>query len=83
MKQIMYYYSDWCGPCKMLGPRMAKLQSEGKNNMRKLNVDTESESAAKHGVRNIPTLILMENGEAVRRKVGTLSELQILEFYNG
>jgi len=84
MKKILYFSAAWCGPCRMLAPRMEKLSGEGKINYQKIDVDSDTELSIKYGVRNIPTLILVdENGEAQGRKVGVLPEQQIIDFYNG
>ena len=84
MKKILYFSAAWCGPCRMLAPRMEKLSGEGKINYQKIDVDSDTELSVKYGVRNIPTLILVdENGEAQGRKVGVLPEQQIIDFYNG
>ena len=81
MKQILYFSAPWCSPCKMLGPIMESLS--GQINYRKINVDNDTELSTKYGVRNIPTLVLLENGEAVNRTTGLQSKQQILDFYNG
>ena len=81
MKEILYFSAPWCGPCKQLGPIMESLS--GQINYRKINVDNDTELSVKYGVRNIPTLVLLENGEAVNRTTGLQSKQQILNFYNG
>lgn len=81
MKEILYFSAPWCAPCKQLGPIMDSLQ--GQINFRKIDVDNDTELSVKYGVRNIPTLILLENGEAVNRTTGLQSKQQILNFYNG
>tara|TARA_R110002126_G_scaffold114911_2_gene253643 strand:- start:1354 stop:1599 length:246 start_codon:yes stop_codon:yes gene_type:complete len=81
MKQILYFSAPWCAPCKQLGPIMESLS--GQINYRKINVDNDTELSTKYGVRNIPTLVLLENGEAVNRTTGLQSKQQILDFYNG
>ena len=81
MKEILYFSAPWCAPCKQLGPIMDSLQ--GQINFRKIDVDNDTELSVKYGVRNIPTLVLLENGEAVNRMTGLQSKQQILNFYNG
>lgn len=81
MKQILYFSAPWCGPCKQLGPVMESLS--GQINYRKINVDNDTELSTKYSVRNIPTLVLLKNGEAVNRTTGLQSKQQILDFYNG
>ena len=81
MKQILYFSAPWCGPCKMLGPIMESLS--GQINYKKINVDNEQDLSIKYGVRNVPTLVLLENGEAVGKLSGLQQKQQILNFYNG
>jgi len=80
MKKIFYFSAAWCGPCKMLGPIMESLA--GQINYEKIDVDNNQDLSIQYGVRNIPTLVLVENGEAVGRLVGIQSKEAILEFYN-
>ncbi len=81
MKEILYFTGVWCGPCKQLGPIMESLS--GQINFRKIDVDNDTELSTKYGVRSIPTLILLKDGEAVNRMTGLQSQQQILNFYNG
>ena len=80
MKKILYFRAAWCGPCKMLGPIMESLA--GEINYEKIDVDNNQDLSIQYGVRNIPTLILVENGETVGRLTGLQQKEQILEFYN-
>ena len=80
MKKILYFTAAWCGPCKALGPIMDSLQ--GQINFNKIDVDTNTELSAQYGVRGVPLLILLENGEEVNRLVGIQSKENILKFYN-
>ena len=82
MKKLLYFSAAWCGPCKTLGPIVESLS--GQINYDKIDVDTNHEMSAKYGVRNIPTLILLdETGETKGRLVGLQTKDQILNFYNG
>lgn len=56
---IVDFYADWCGPCKMLGPVLEKIDFA---NVLKINVDEFSELASKFGIMSIPTLIFYKNG---------------------
>ena len=80
MKKILYFSAAWCGPCKMLGPVMESLT--GQINYEKIDVDNNQDLSIQYGVRNVPTLVLVDNGEAVGRLVGVQSKEAILEFYN-
>ena len=82
MKKILYFSAQWCGPCKTLGPIIQESTTEGVV-YEKIDVDANQELSIQYGVRNIPTLILVENGEVKGRKVGLQSKQDIINFYNG
>ena len=81
MKEILYFSAPWCGPCKQLGPIVNSLS--GQVNIRKINVDNDTELSAKYSVRNVPTLVLIKDGVVLKRTVGLQTKQQILDFYNG
>ena len=76
MKQYLYFSAPWCGPCRMLGPVMQRVNNTIP--VQKINVDEQSEMAIQYNVRNIPTVILLENGQEVKRIIGTKSESEYL-----
>lgn len=80
MKEVLYFTAPWCGPCKMLGPVMAELSE--KFDIRKIDVDLNTQDAANFGVRNVPTLVLTRNGKEVARKTGMDTKENILQWYN-
>ena len=82
MKKIIYFSAPWCGPCKVLGPKMEKLSSELP--ITKINVDEDTNTSVKYGIRNIPTLVLIDqSGKELNRLVGNVSEQQVKQFYYG
>ena len=82
MKKILYFSAAWCGPCQTLGPIMESLK--GDINYQKIDVDNNQDLSMQYGVRNIPTLILLdETGEAKGREVGLQTKQDILNLYNG
>jgi len=66
------FWAAWCGPCRMVGPIIEQISEEydGKAVVGKVDVDSNQEYAAKYGVRNIPTVLIFQNGEVVGRQVG-------------
>ena len=66
------FWAAWCGPCRMVGPVIDQISEEyaGKAVVGKVDVDANQEFAAKYGVRNIPTVLVFQNGEVVGRQVG-------------
>ena len=81
MKEILYFTAPWCNPCKQLGKIMDSVN--GQVNVRKINVDNDTELSAKYSVRNVPTLVLVKDGVVLKRTVGLQTKQQILDFYNG
>ena len=69
---VVDFWAAWCGPCRMVGPVIDEIHSEyeGKAVVGKVDVDANQEFAAKYGVRNIPTVLIFQNGEVVGRQVG-------------
>ena len=81
MKKLFYFTAPWCGPCKMLSPVMDEV---AKNiPVEKINIDYESDRARAANVSSVPTVVLTENGQEIRRFVGARSQQQINEFING
>ena len=80
MKQILYFSAAWCGPCQQLGPTMEGLSDQ--ISYIKIDVDQNQESSIKYGVRNIPTLVLLENGETKGRLVGNQTADAVVNFFN-
>jgi len=68
------FWAAWCGPCRMVGPIIEQISEEyeGKAIVGKIDVDANQEFAAKYGVRNIPTVLVFQNGEVVSRQVGVV-----------
>ena len=81
MKEILYFSAPWCQPCKTLGPIVESLL--GQINVKKINVDEDTELAAKYGIRNVPTLLFFKNGQVVNKLVGIQTAENILNTYNG
>lgn len=79
---LVDYWAEWCGPCKMIAPLLdeaAKLY-QGRAIIAKLNVDDNPDTAAKFGIRGIPTLMLFKDGKAAATKVGAMSKSQLTAF---
>lgn len=70
------FWAPWCGPCRMLAPVIDKLaeQYEGKAKICKVNADEEQDLAVKYGVRSIPTILFMKDGEVVDQIIGASSQ---------
>jgi thioredoxin len=80
MKQLFYFSAEWCVPCQTLGPIMDQIATQ--ISVQKINIDYEADITTKYGVRSIPTVVLVENGQEVRRFTGARSYNDILNFIN-
>jgi thioredoxin 1 len=71
---IVDFWAEWCGPCRMVGPIVEELshEYEGKAVMTKCDVDSNPETPAKYGIRNIPTILFFKNGQVVDKQVGAV-----------
>lgn len=77
----MYFSAPWCVPCQSFGPVMDQVGAVIP--VVKVNVDYEAESTARANVRSVPTVILVENDQEVRRFTGAKSYEQVMQFING
>ena len=73
------FYADWCGPCRNIAPVVDEIAEERTDiKVCKVNVDDNKEIARKFKVMSIPTLIVLKNGELVKRCVGPENKDEIL-----
>ncbi len=76
---LVDFWADWCAPCKIIAPTIEELakEYEGKIVVGKLNVDQNSKTATKYGIRGIPTLLFFKGGKVIQQVVGVKSKTEI------
>jgi putative thioredoxin len=79
---LVDFWAPWCGPCKAIGPILEKLEVAygGAFKLAKINSDEEQQLAGAFGVRSIPTIVLLKNGQPVDGFMGALPEGKVREF---
>ena len=78
---VLDFSATWCGPCKKIAPIIEKLagEYEGHVNIGKCDVDDNDELTSKFGIRNVPTVLFIKNGEVVDKHVGAALEKEFVE----
>ena len=78
---VVDFWAEWCGPCRMVAPVVEELSKdyEGKAIVGKVDVDANNEISAKYGIRNIPTILFIKNGEVVDKQVGAAPKAALAE----
>jgi thioredoxin 1 len=77
---VIDFYADWCAPCQALKPVFEKASKEfDKVNFFKVNVEKSARIASEFGVRSLPTIIFVKNGEEVERITGMTHEERLKE----
>jgi len=68
------FWAEWCGPCRAVAPVLEELSAETGVPLLKVNVDENSGLAARYGIRSIPTILFVEDGQIVDQAIGAASK---------
>jgi thioredoxin 2 len=79
---VVDFWADWCGPCKMMAPEFAKAAQVLEPAVRFAKLDTEAaqQTAAAHGIRSIPTMIVFHKGREIARQSGAMPAGHIVQW---
>jgi thioredoxin len=80
---VLQFHAAWCGPCRALAPHLGRLEEEyrGRVEVRRIDVDREPETARQFGVRGVPTLVALSEGQERERTVGGQSPRALERFF--
>lgn len=73
---VVDFWAEWCGPCRMVGPIIEELATEynGQVNVGKVDVDNNRQVSLNYGIRSIPTVLFIKNGQVIDKIVGAASK---------
>ena len=78
---LVDFWATWCGPCQMLGPIIDEVADEVTDaKICKINVDEQQELAVRYSVMTIPTLIVFDKGEVVKKSSGFIPKAEVLDL---
>ncbi|MFR8548280.1 MAG: thioredoxin [Lachnospiraceae bacterium] len=76
---LLDFWASWCGPCRMVSPLIDEIADEQTQvKVGKVNVDEQPALAEQFGIMSIPTLVVLKNGEVIKKRTGAGSKQDIL-----
>lgn len=81
---LLDFWAEWCGPCRVIGPYVEEIGEEFKDKavVGKVDVDSNPSIASKYGIRNIPTVLFIKEGEVADKQVGVVPKKNMVAKLN-
>ena len=81
---LLDFWAEWCGPCRVIAPYVKEISEEfeGRAVVGKVDVDSNPGISAKYGIRNIPTILFIRDGEVADKQVGAVPKKNLVEKLN-
>jgi len=80
MKEILYFSATWCQPCKNFKPIMERVGQTIP--VAFIDVDTNPGMTSAYGIKSVPTLVFLKDGQVAKKQSGVLSESQVKDLWN-
>jgi len=77
---VVDFYAQWCGPCKMFGPVFEKVSNDSNVTFVKIDVDKHEDIAKQYGIMSIPTVLLLDSGNLIKKQMGFMNEEELRKF---
>jgi thioredoxin-like negative regulator of GroEL len=83
MKQVLYFSAGWCSACKGVTPIIEQLVSTKSIPVNKIDTDYDVSYVEEYKIKSIPTIIVLENGNEIKRYTGPITLAQLQNLING
>lgn len=83
MKQAIFFSANWCTACQAMKPTIEQVSKQLGVELAKIDTDYDVSLTQKYNVKSVPTLVLLKDGQEIKRLVGNQSENKLKEFING
>jgi len=80
MKSVLYFSTEWCGPCKIFYPTVQQVCNATGITLQKVDAEKNRDLAQQYDITGVPTLIIMENGRPVHRNTGVMPKSELLKL---